>query len=42
MAGAVFGEVELSLFVPGALFGEVELHFSWQVHYLVKLNCHFS
>ena len=25
MAGAVFGEVEVSLFVPGAAFGEVEL-----------------
>ena len=25
MAGAVFGDVELSLFVAGAVFGDVEL-----------------
>ena len=42
MAGAIFGAVQLSLFV---VFGEValELHnqFSWQVQYLVQFNSHF-
>ena len=42
VAGAVFGEVQVSLFVAGALFGEVEVLLSWQAQYLVKFNCHFS
>ena len=36
-AGAVFGEVELSLFVAGALFKSKCL-FSWQVQYFVKFG----
>ena len=42
MAGAVFGEVEVSLFVAGAVFGEVQVSFSWQAQNLVKCKCHFS
>ena len=47
MAGAIFGDVGVSLFVAGAAFGDVavslfvalvilECHFSWQAQYLVK------
>ena len=46
MAGAVFGEVAVALFVAGAILGEVhtmlERNVSWQAQYLVKLQCHFS
>ena len=52
MAGAVFGEVGVSLFVAGAAFGDIlvsyearinhEIHFAWQAQYLVKLECDFS
>ena len=38
MAGAVFGEVAVALFVAGAVFGEVHM----MLEYLVKLQCHFS
>ena len=42
MAGAIFGEVQLSLFIAGALFGEVALklhiQFSWQAQFLVKFG----
>ena len=35
MAGAVFGEVEVSLFVARI---NDEIHFSWQAQYLVSLD----
>ena len=42
-AGAVFGAVQLSLFVAGAILGEVAVEFhaqflSWQVQYLVQVT----
>ena len=46
VAGAVFGEVQVSLFVAGAIsFGgrrKSKCHFSWQAQYLVKSKCLFS
>ena len=47
MAGAVFGEVEVSLFVAGAGFGEFGSMMSVTFRgrrsiYLVKFECHFS
>ena len=46
MAGAVFGTVQLPLFVTGAKFDEVafkfHIQFSWQVQYLVQFSRHFS
>ena len=42
MVGAVFGEVELSLFVAGANLVKLNCHFARQVQYLVKFKCHFS
>ena len=41
-AGALFREVQASLFVAGAHLVKFECHFSRQVHYLAKFNCHFS
>ena len=46
MAGALFGDVQVSLFVAGALFGDVKVslfvelkcHFSWQAQYSVKFG----
>ena len=35
MAGAVLGEVQVSLFVAGAVL-VFKCHFSWQAQYLVK------
>ena len=35
VAGAIFGEVQLSLFVAGAVFREVQL---WQVQHLAKFG----
>ena len=35
MAGALFGDVQVSLFVAGAVFGDV---FSWQAQYSVKFG----
>ena len=29
MAGAVLGDVQVSLFVVGAVFGEIKCHISW-------------
>ena len=40
MAGAVFGEVYLSLFV-GQYLVKLNCHFSCQLHYLVKSNFQF-
>ena len=41
VAGAVFGEVELSLFVAGAVCRvKLNCHFSWQAQYLVKSKRH--
>ena len=38
MAGALFGDVEVSLFLAGALYlVKFNCHFAWQAHYLV--NC---
>ena len=36
MAGAVFGEVQVSLFVAGAV--KLKCHFSWQAQYSVKFG----
>ena len=42
MAGALVGEVGVSLFVAGTVFADVHImlacHFSWQAQYLVKLQ----
>ena len=43
MAGAIFGDVQVSIFVAGALYlAKFKCHFSWQAHCLVKFKCHFS
>ena len=51
MAGAVFGEVNwrVTLLAPRivndvsyARWINDEMHFAWQAHYLVKLECDFS
>ena len=43
MVGAVFGEIQLPLFVANATFGEaahkLHIQFSWQGQNLVKFNC---
>ena len=36
MAGAVFGEVRMSLFLAGAVFGEVQE--STNVSYVIRIN----
>ena len=42
MAGALFGEVQVSLFVAGAIYlVKFKCDFPWQVHYLVKFKCDF-
>ena len=39
MAGALFGDVEVSLFLAGALYlVKFNCHFAWQAHYLVKFG----
>ena len=38
MAGAVFGEVQMSFFVACAVFGEVACHVAWQAHHSVKFG----
>ena len=42
MAGAVFGEVEVSLFVAGAVFGEVHVSLFVAGAVFGKFKCHFS
>ena len=42
MAGALFGEVEVSLFAANAFLAKFKCPFSWHVHYLVKFKCPFS
>ena len=43
MAGAVFGDVGVSLFVAGAAFGDVGVSlFVAGAVYLVMSECHFS
>ena len=37
MTGAVFGEVEVSLFVAGAVFGEVEVSL-----FVAKFKCYLA
>ena len=41
MAGAAFGEVQVSFFVAGAVLGEVQVLLFGQAH-LVKVQCHCS
>ena len=43
MAGAVLGEVQVSLFVLGAVLGgSSSVTFRATAQYLVKLKCHFA
>ena len=42
MSGALFGEVQLSLFVVGAFFGEVQLMFFVSGALFGEVQCQFS
>ena len=42
MAGAVFGEAQVSLFVAGAVVGEGHVSLFVAAQYFVKVKFHFS